>query len=407
MPTTTTPYQPSTEILARYAQVLVNYALNSGEGVKPGEVVEAVVPDIAKPLALELQKVILKAGAHPMIRLVPTGFERSYFELANADQLAFFPTEFWRAKANLLSHQIGIIADPDPFELDGVDPQKIMTSRNARKQYRDWLTDKETQGKFTWTLGLWGVEAKAKIVGLTLEEYWDQIIKACYLDQPDPIAAWRTMVKAQESMKQTLNDMKIVSLHIMGPDADLTVKLGEDRLWQGGSGRNIPSFELFTSPDWRGTDGWIQFNQPVYRYGQVLKDVRLEFKNGLVVKAVAGTGQSLLDEMLKTPNADKIGEYSLTDKRLSKITHVMAETLFDENISGPHGNTHLAVGMAYKDCYRGNAEELTKEEWAARGFNDSAEHTDIISTTERVVTATLADGSEQVIYRDGQFTFYQ
>lgn len=82
----------------------------------------------------------------------------------------------------------------------------------------------------------------------------------------------------------------------------------------------------------------------------------------------------------------------------------MAETLFDENIGGPFGNTHMAIGMAYQDCYRGDAAKLSKKEWKDRGFNDSAEHTDIVSTTDRTVTATLSDGSKKIMYQAGQFT---
>ncbi len=81
----------------------------------------------------------------------------------------------------------------------------------------------------------------------------------------------------------------------------------------------------------------------------------------------------------------------------------MAETLYDENIGGQFGNTHLAVGMAYKDCYRGDASKLTKRDWKKRGFNNSPEHTDIVSTTDRTVTATMTDGSRLVIYKDGRF----
>jgi aminopeptidase len=107
--------------------------------------------------------------------------------------------------------------------------------------------------------------------------------------------------------------------------------------------------------------------------------------------------------MLQSPNANKIGEFSLTDNRLSRITHPMAETLYDENIGGPFGNTHLAIGMAYKDCYRGNPAIVKPEEWEAMGYNDSPEHTDIISTTDRTVTAHLTDGTKKVIYAAGQF----
>jgi len=281
-----------------------------------------------------------------------------------------------------------------------------MTSRNAKKQYRDWLTDKESAGKFTWSLALWGVQAKADEVGLSLEAYWDQIIKACFLDKSDPISHWKELHTMQKNILKNMNKLEIEYLHIQGSDADLKIKLGADRIWNGGSGRNIPSFEVFTSPDCREAEGWIQFNQPLYRYGNVLTDVRLEFHEGRVVKAHAKKGNTILQEMLKTKNADRLGEYSLTDKRMSRITHVMAETLFDENIGGPFGNTHLAIGMSYRDCYRGDQSTLTKQEWTDRGFNDSAEHTDIISTTDRTVTATLTNGVQKVIYEKGMFVIY-
>ncbi len=397
-------YQPPQEILARYADVLVNFALGNDYGINPGETVQIAVPDIAKPLALELQTAVLKSGGHPLVRLVPTGFEKDFFTHANQDQLAFFPKKYSRERVKLLDHAISIIADPHPFELKDIDPQKIMTARDSKSKMREWLFEKEGKGSFTWTLGLWGVQAKADIVGLSLEEYWEQIIKACFLDEQDPVAHWKRLKDQQQATRNALNNLEIEYLTIKGPDADLKVTLGPDRQWKGGADRNIPSFEIFTSPDWRGVEGWIRFNQPVYRYGNMLQDIRLELKNGKVRKATAKHGQQLLDQMLKSKNADKIGEFSLTDKRFSRISHVMAETLYDENIGGPYGNTHLAIGMAYKDCYRGDSSSFTKKDWHKRGFNESPEHTDIVSTTDREVTAHLTDGSSKVIYTAGMFT---
>ncbi len=396
-------YQPSDDILQKYAKVLVNFALNSGYGVKEGEVVQCLVPDVAKPLALHLQNTILKAGAHPMIQVLNTGFDHDFYSLANQDQLTFFPESYLRERVNLIDHQIGILAEPNPKELADIDPRKILLARDAKKSYRDWLNDKETKGKFTWTLALWGVEAKAKEVGLSLEEYWQQIIQACFLDAEDPIQEWRDLFALQHEIKTKLNSLEIDHLHMEGNDSDLTIKLGANRQWKMGGGRNIPSFECFTSPDWRGTEGWIRFNQPLYRYGQVIKDIELKFHQGLVVEARASQGDQFLHQMLKSPNANKAGEYSLTDKRMSRITHIMADTLFDENIGGPFGNTHLAVGMAYKDCFRGDPSQVSAKQWDEMGFNDSAEHTDIISTTDRTVTAYLTDGSHQVIYQEGMF----
>jgi aminopeptidase len=137
----------------------------------------------------------------------------------------------------------------------------------------------------------------------------------------------------------------------------------------------------------------------------MIKDVRLEFKKGKVVKFDASKNKNLIENMLKRKNADKVGEFSLTDSRLSRITEFTANTLFDENIGGRYGNTHVALGMAYTDSYNGNPANVKKPEWKKMGFNvDSPEHTDIISTEDRTVTAYFKNGSKKVIYKKGKFT---
>ena len=107
--------------------------------------------------------------------------------------------------------------------------------------------------------------------------------------------------------------------------------------------------------------------------------------------------------MIKVENADKIGEFSLTDIKFSKINRFMAETLFDENIGGSYGNSHIALGNAYKDSYTGNPAKVSKAKWKEMGYNESAIHTDIISTENKEITAFLEDGSRKVIYRNGHF----
>ena len=263
-------YQPSKKILQKYAQVLVNFALNSGKGVKPGEVVLCQVPDAAKPLALELQNAILKAGAQPIMRLLPTGFSRDFYTLASDAQIKFFPAKYLKAQADLIDHRIAVIAEVDPFELKNIDPKKPLLSRQSLKPYQDWLVTKELKGKHTWTIALWATPAKARLVSLSLKAYWQQIIRACFLDQTDPIKQWQKVFVLQEKILRKINTLNIQSVHIKGKDVDLRLKLGSDRLWQGGTGRNIPSFEIFTSPDFRGSEGWIKFNQPLYRYGNVI-----------------------------------------------------------------------------------------------------------------------------------------
>ncbi len=401
-------YTPPQKILERYADVLVNFALNSGKGIKKGEVVHLVCYEAAKPLYMELKRAILKAGAHVISDYRPDSgdrfpFDRMFFELAKPHQLGFFPKHYAKGLVDEIDHSIFIVSEVDMHELEGIPPKKIMERGLAWKPYMDWRREKENKGKFTWTLALYGTEAMAKEAGLSEKEYWGQIIKACFLDKKNPKSQWNKIFKEMERLRLKLNALPINKLHVVGPDADLWVHLGEKRQWMCGSGRNIPSFEHFTSPDWRGTEGWIRFNQPLYRYGVLIEGVQLWFKNGKVVKATAKKNEKVLLQMIATENADKMGEYSLTDRRFSRITKFMAETLYDENQGGPYGNTHLALGKSYHDCFVDDPGELSPKDWEDLGYNDSSVHTDIISTTPRTVTAHMTDRSSKIIYRNGLF----
>ena len=130
---------------------------------------------------------------------------------------------------------------------------------------------------------------------------------------------------------------------------------------------------------------------------------RLAFVDGRVSEASAEENEGVLKEMIATEGADRVGEFSLTDRRFSRITRFMAQTLYDENVGGSFGNTHIAVGRSYQDAYDGDPALVSAEEWQRLGFNTSSVHTDIVSTTDREVTATLTDGSTRTIYAGGNF----
>ncbi len=402
-------YDPSSEHLERYARLLVDYALGGGEGIARGDVVLINAPDRARPLYAELCQAVWRAGGHVLSGYRPsddggTSLARAFYELADDDQLDFFAERYWKGVIDEADHLLHVLCETDPHALKDIPPAKIMRSRQARRPLQEWQVAKEDAGRLTWTLGLYGTEAMAAEAQMSIEEYWEQIIAGCFLDEPDPVARWREVNAQIESHCERLNALPIERLHVEGPDVDLWVTLGEERRWLGGGGRNIPSFEVFTSPDWRGTEGRIRFSEPLYVYGSLIRGVELEFHQGRVVASRAEENEELLREMLATDGADRVGEFSLTDARLSRITRFMASTLFDENTGGRYGNTHLAVGRSLTQTYAGDPGAVSPEEWERLGFNDSVVHTDIVSTTDRTVTATLADGRRQVIYRDGRFT---
>lgn len=402
--TTPSTYQPSPEILQKYARVLVNFALNSGEGLKPGQSVLIQIPESAKPMYVFLRNAVLEAGGNPfMVYLAEDVKPADFYRLADPKQLVFFPKDYYKGLVKQFDHSISIIAEKDKFELKDVPAPQILAKSNAFRPYFRWREQKENQGHFTWTLALYATPAMAEEAGLSLEEYWQQIIEACFLDFPDPIAKWQAITHEMNRLQTILNHLKIEKLFVQAEDFELTVGIGPKRLWLGGSGRNIPSFELFISPDWRQTNGRYHSNQPLYYNGNVVRDIELTFQNGIVSEARAGQNDQLLQAILSSQNANKIGEFSLTDRRFSRITKNMAETLFDENIGGSEGNTHLALGNAYKDCFPGQISQMKNKDWANLGYNQSPIHIDIISTTPRKVTAQLSGGQTKLIYQNGEF----
>lgn len=394
---------PSQKILENYAKVMIDFALGKGEGVKAKQIVYLQYDSEALPLAFAVYKRILENGAYPMVRGIEEKFQKIMFDTATKDQLKFFPKKYTRTLVDTIDHRIYLIAPTNPFLLKDIDPKKIITANSGKQMLRQWLFEKEDQGGLTWTLCLYGTEGMAKESGLSIKEFWQEIISACYLDKENPIETWNSTFKQINLLKKKLNNLQVDRFHITSEKTDLYIKLGEKRRWQGGGGANIPSFEIFTSPDWRGVNGKIFFNFPLYRYGNIIKNIQLEFKDGIVIKAVADQNEKLLKEMISQKNANKIGEFSLTDRRFSKISKFMANTLYDENFGGKFGNSHLAIGTSYHDCYDGNVKKMMKKDWENLGFNESVEHCDIINTNNKTVEAIFKNGFKKIIYFQGEF----
>ncbi len=405
-------YTPTEKTLQKYAQLIVGFGLRNRDGAKPkqGSVVQFIVPEAAKPLYYHLQRAIMKAGYNPLGVFLPSSdkkynFQEAFYADTSEDQLNFCPLIQQKGLIEQIDCTIHILAETHPHALAHIDSQKVLQRAQAQKKASNLRRKKIDEGKLNWTIALYGTDAMANEAGLTPRQYWNQIIKACYLDTKNPITQWEKINNIVQTTAKTLTNLQIKSIHISGVDADLTVGIGKNRKWAAGGGNNIPSYEVFTSPTWQEVNGWIRLNQPHYRYGKKIEGIELWFKKGKVVRSKATKNHNLLKSMLQTPGGNKLGEFSLTDMRLSRINKFMADILYDENTGGKFGNTHIALGASFKECYKGKIQkEWKKKDWDAMGFNHSVIHSDIISTTDRTVTATLYDGSKKVIYKKGIFT---
>jgi len=360
----------------------------------------------AKRLAEILFAKILDMGMNPVQRVEPTfTMEQRFFERSNPRQLVFQPPGDKELFSNL-NGSIFLHAPESITHLSGIDPQKIARAAVARKYLRDILEQREMAGAFGWTLCILPTEELAGHARLTLEEYAAQIVNACFLDKKSPTLEWMQIFKNAVSIKKWLNGMRVEYYHIESQNVDLKIAPGENRRWIGLSGHNIPSFEIFLSPDWRGTEGIYYADQPSYRSGNYVQGVRLEFKKGSAVKIQAEMGEDFARKQISMDKgANKLGEFSLTDKRFSKIDKFMASTLFDENYGGKYGNCHIALGSSYADTYSGDPGKLTKDRKAELGFNDSALHWDLVNTEKKRVVAHLSSGEKVTIYENGKFTY--
>jgi len=393
--------------LKRYADVLL-WGLTTARSkpFKKGDVVLVRFNLDAIRLAEILESRILERGLNPVRRLNPTPeMEKNFFGLANRRQLIFDPPGEAELYRNL-NGSIFLHAPASITHLSTIDPKKISRFTLSKKFLRDILEEREQAGRFSWTLCMLPTAELAHHAGLADGDYAKQIVKACFLNRRDPVKQWKAVYKNAAAIKRWINSMAVKYYHIESATVDLKITPGEQRRWIGISGHNIPSFELFVSPDWRGTSGVYYADQPSYRSGNLVQGVKLTFKKGSTVAVDAQSGSDFVQKQLKMDRgASRLGEFSLTDKRFSKIDRFMANTLFDENFGGRWGNCHVALGASYADTYSGNVQSLTKEKKARLGFNDSALHWDLVNTEKKRVVAHLADGGRRTIYENGCFKY--
>ena len=394
------------ELLKKYVDVLL-WALQVARNgsFKKQDAILIQYDLAALGLAELLYDRVLRMGMNPIQRIgLTTGMEQNFYRSSNTRQLTFVAPGDKELCKNL-NGRIFLRAPDSLTHLKDIDPVSIGKVLIARKPLRDILDRREEKGLYSWTLCTLPTDELARQAGITLNQYTEQIIKACYLDYDDPVSRWKVILKEMKSIKKWLNSLHVKYYHVESKSVDLKITPGSKRKWVGISGHNIPSFEIFTSPDWRGTEGIYYANLPSFRSGNYVEGVLLTFKKGTVVEIEARVGKDFATKQLSIDGGSRrLGEFALTDKRFSRIDRFMADTLFDENHGGKFGNCHIALGSSYSTTYEGNPVLLTKERKKEMGFNDSALHWDLVNTEEKTVTAHLLSGKNIVIYENGIFT---
>ncbi|MFN2281923.1 MAG: aminopeptidase [Anaerolineales bacterium] len=406
------------EIIDKFADLALKVGLN----LQPGQRLLIWVNQLElAPLARTIVSKAYQAGS-PLVSVLWNDDEvlKARFEHAPRDSFDEYPA--WKTEARLRSMQNGdafiwMGGDP-PDLLKGFDPNLVSTAAQAYARLISPVRDLIAKNAAQWlvicppTMGwaqavfpaLSAVEAEARL--------WEAVARTCRLDTPQPDQSWKENLDGLQRRGEYLSQRQYQSLHFRAPGTDLEVGMPRGHIWIGGWDRtpdgvqfcpNIPTEEVFSMPHRERVNGTVRATMPLSYQGSLIEDFQLEFKNGKVVDFSAGSGQEALQGILETgPNALYLGEVALVpySSPISQEGIVFLNTLYDENAS-----CHLALGNAYRVNLEGGT-EMTDEEFAAAGGNQSLVHVDFMFGSEEMdVDGLLPDGSSEPVMRKGEWAF--
>jgi len=358
----------------RLAEVIVGYSTEVGDG----DTVLIESMGAATPLIRELYAASLRAGGHPQANLQLDEAEEVLLHEGSDAQLEWLAPDLeW--KVDKSDVWVVIDAPVNTKRLTGVDPARMGTRLKAREPIQRRYLERSAAGEFRWVICGYPTEASAQDAGMSLRQFEDVLYGAAFLDQDDPVAAWKRFAGRLEKIGSFLETTR--ELRIVGEDTDLKLNV-EGRSWIRANGlRNFPDGEVFTGPVETSVEGTIRFTFPAMMRGRQADGVRLRFEGGEVVEATADKGQDFLREMIALDDgARRVGEFAfgLNDA----ITEYTGNLLLDEKIGG---TVHLALGRSVP---------------GTGGENESGLHWDIV--------CDLRDGGEvyadgELVYRDGAF----
>ena len=298
---------------------------------------------------------------------------------------------------------------PTPGVMDDVESEKLARAEYIKRKTRSFFIELQLNHKIPWTIAALPNEIWAKKVfdnkSNSKELLEDILYKICMCDTENPINSWNEHLDNNKYMISKLNDLKLKVLHYKNKlGTDLKLELLPDTIWCDASSNgisNMPSYEIFTTPDYRKTEGIVYSSRPLIYNGGVIDQFWMKFKDGKVIEYDAKRGKDILKGIINSDsNSCYLGECALVenDSPISNTGLVYGLTLLDENAS-----CHLALGEGFVECSKNN-DNLSKEELLAKGINLSSAHVDfMIGTSDLEIIGETVDGKKIKILEKGNF----
>jgi aminopeptidase len=396
--------------IARYARLIVEVGIN----LSPGQDLRISGHPEHLALVREIARVAYERGAHYVdVSYADPHIRKALIEHRPTRELDWSPP--WQVA--LIDHLaakhgalISITGDPEPELMADLDGGRVAKARPVKLAERTLAATGD--GRIVWTIVSCPTAGWAETVfgSRDIERLWDAVSVTTRLDEPDPVAAWQEHIARLAARAATLNERQLDAIRFRGPGTDLIVGLMPESRWLSSAEEsvqgqrfvaNMPTEEVFTTPDRRRTEGIVRSTMPLAVGGQIVNDLEVRFSAGRVVEVKASSGAEFVREQLQIDDgASMLGEVALVDgeSRVGQTGIVYFETLFDENAS-----CHIAYGDGIRKAVDRGL-ELDLDALAGLGFNSSAVHTDFMIGGAAVdVDGVDAAGEEFPILRGNQW----